>query len=322
MHKFLLIDGNNFMYAAQYGSRRLTAGDTEVTAVYGFLGSLRNVCLRFPGAIPIVLWDSTPNWRVDVYPEYKGNRKENKQLALIAAALRPQRPIVKELLRDMGVRQYAVDKYEADDLAADLTRKLNEKGSQVVLVTRDGDWQQLVNEKTVWYDHKMDFVLNLSNFQEITGFKTPQHFVQGKIISGDGGDNVKGLGGLGDGAAVTIMGEFDSFNEMRANWPAFEAAIAKGSKWSRYYRAPISKALADPDLDAKYQMNELLMDLVNHQYPEIQYQTDARYNEDAVKKTFGRLGFHSLLRKYEPWIEANLKIRKTKWTCKTFSMTW
>lgn len=301
--KFLLIDGNNLLYAAQYASRKLTAGDVEVTAVFGALGMVRNAMLRFPGAVPIVLWDSSPSWRVDIYPEYKGNRKENKQVMLITMALRPQRPLFKEVLRDLGVRQYTVHKHEADDLAADLSRKLVAKGAEVILVTRDGDWQQLVNDHCVWYDHKKDFVLDLNNFEEHTGFKTPQHFVQGKIIMGDAGDNVKGLGGLGEGAAKRIMQEFESFKDLQAKWDAYEPLIEKGSDWSRYTKSPVVKALADPDIETKHALNVQLMDLVNRQYPGIEYQTDSQYNEDAVKQLFGKLGFHSILRKYEPWVQ-------------------
>lgn len=305
--RFLLIDANNLMYASQYSATKLHAGDVEVTAVFGVLGMLRNALLRFPGATPIMLWDSSPSWRADIYPEYKGNRKSNAQVMAITMALRPQRPILKDALRDLGVRQYTVYKHEADDLAADLSRKLSDKGAEVILMTRDGDWQQLVNDKVVWYDYKKEFILTPQNFEEHTGFKTPQHFVQGKIIMGDAGDNVKGLGGLGEGAAKIIMQDFESFDDLVNRWPDFEADIEKGSNWSRYYKSPVNRALADPEIWTKHDLNVQLMDLVNRQYPGIQYQTDSKYNEAVVKDNFGRLGFHSILRKYDPWIEPFLK---------------
>lgn len=306
MAKFLLIDANNLMYATQYGSRKLTAGDTEVTAVFGVVGKIRELLCRFPNHLPIVLWDSSPSFRADIYPEYKAQRKENKQVAAITLALRPQRPILKDLLRDLGVAQYTVHKHEADDLAADLSRKLSKAGHKVVLVTRDGDWQQLVDENVVWFDHKKETTLTLDNFEEETGYKTPHHFTEGKVIQGDAGDNVKGVGGLGEGSAAMIMREFESLRDLHEKWADFEPTIQKGTEWARNKHRVI-KAFEDKDLWEKYDLNRQLMDLVSRQYPGIEYRTDSQYNEQAAKALLGKLGFHSILRKWEPWIEPFLK---------------
>lgn len=302
MNTILLIDGNNFMYAAQHGNARLTTGDLEVTAVFGLLGSLRNVMERFPGAVPIVLWDSSPNWRMDIYPDYKGNRKLNPALVKVTEALRPQRPIIKDLLRDLGIRQYTVDRHEADDLAADLSRKYSAAGGKVVLVTRDGDWQQLVNERTVWYDHKNNKIINHENFADETGYASPIRFVHGKAIHGDTSDNIPGVGGLGEGAATLILKEFPDLRTLAGAWPVFATTIGKGHAWSRY-RKKIQAAFDRPGMWDQYDLNLKLMNLLEKQYDPIEYRHDSAYNADAVKLQFGKLGFHSILRKYDTWIE-------------------
>lgn len=308
-NQYLLIDANNLMYSVQYGARKLTAGETEVTSVFGVLGKIRDLTLRYPKATPIVLWDSSPSFRADIYPEYKAQRKDNKQVAAITAALRPQRPILKEVLNHLGVRQYTVHKYEADDLAADLSRRMSKAGHKVILVTRDGDWQQLVDDNVSWFDHKTEITLTPSNFEEITGYKTPVHFTEGKIIQGDAGDNVKGVGGLGEGSAAMIMREFESLDDCYNKWAEFEPTIQKGTEWSRN-KFRVVKAFEDKDLWAKYDLNRALMDLVSRDYSGIQYRTDAQYNEQAVKAKFAELGFHSILRKWEPWIEPFLRTAK------------
>lgn len=300
MSRFLLIDGNNFLYAAQHSGAKLTSGDIEVSAIFGFLGSLRNVMERFPGSVPIVLWDSTPSWRVDIYPEYKAHRKLNPKLAAISEALRPQRPIIKDLLRDMGVRQYTVHKAEADDLAADLSRKITAGGHDVVLVTRDGDWLQLVNEKAIWYDHKNNKTVNLQNFQEHTGYIDPERFVMGKIIQGDAGDNVPGVGGLGEGTAALICGDFAHLRECYAKWDDFVKTIPKGSAWARN-KWRVEKAWEDPKLWDRFDMNQRLVSLQTVTYPQDLYQHDSRYNEEAVHATLRKLGFHSILRRWTQW---------------------
>jgi DNA polymerase-1 len=302
MQKILLIDGNNFMYAAQYSKNTLYAGDVETTAIFGVLGMIRNVMLRFPGSIPIVLWDSSPSWRVDIYPDYKGNRKLNPALVKITEALRPQRTLLKDLLNDMGIRQYSAYKYEADDLAADLSRRYSAKGGEVVLVTKDGDWQQLVNETVIWYDHKNDKIIDLQNFEAETGYKTPQHFARAKAIHGDTSDNIPGVGGLGEGSAKMILAEFDTLEDFVAAWPVFKASIPKGDPWKRYISF-VDRAIVQDNFWEKYDLNTRLMDLVNRRYPSIEYRYEGQYNEDAVKAWFGRLGFHSLIRKYDEWLK-------------------
>ena len=298
----LLIDGNNFLFAAQHNGSKLTAGEQEVTAIFGFLGSLRNVMERFPGSIPIVLWDASPSWRFDLYQDYKANRDKNPQLVKTKEALRSQRPIIKDLLNQMGVRQFSIPNQEADDLAAHLSRELSSRGGQVVLVTRDGDWQQLVKDNVVWYDHRNNKVIDTKNFEEETGYLDTQRFVQAKAIHGDNSDNIPGVGGLGEGAAKIILSEFATLRDMAGAWPVFSATIGKGHPWSRY-KKKIQAALDDPKLWDRFALNLRLMDLGAVEYRRDQYQTTARYNEAAVKQLMGQYGFHSILRRYDQWLE-------------------
>lgn len=298
----LLIDGNNFLFAAQHNGSKLTAGTQEVTAVFGFLGSLRNAVERFPGSTPIVLWDASPSWRYDLYPDYKGNRDKNPKLVAVKEALRSQRPIVKDILTKMGVRQFAIPNQEADDLAAHLSREFAARGTKVVLVTRDGDWQQLVQERVCWYDQKNDKIIDHKNFQTETGYLDTSRFIQAKAIHGDTSDNIPGVGGLGEGAAKIILGEFESLQAMAAAWPVFQTTIGKGHPWSRY-KKKIQAALDDPKLWDRFALNMRLMDLGDAMYTKDQYRSPSRYDEVALKQLMGKLGFHSILHKYDRWLE-------------------
>ena len=302
MTRTLLIDGNNFLFAAQHNGSKLTAGEQEVTAIFGFLGSLRNVMERWPGSIPVVLWDASPSWRYDLYPDYKGNRDKNPSLVAVKNALQSQRPIIKDILDLMGVRQLAIPRQEADDLAAHLSRVLP---GQIVLVTRDGDWQQLVRDRVCWYDHRNDKVINVDNFQEVTGYADTDRFIEAKCIHGDGSDNIPGVGGLGEKAAALILGEFKSMQELAAAWPVFSATIGKGHPWSRY-RKKIEAALDDPKMWDRLALNRRLMDLGDADYTREDYRKISRpgaYNEAELKRMMGKLGFHSILRRYDAWIE-------------------
>lgn len=300
MRKVLLIDGNNFMFAAQQSSTRLTAGDQEVTAVFGFMGTLRNICERFPDAVPMVLWDSSPSWRFELYPDYKGNRDKNPTIVKTKEALKTQRPLLKDLLTKMGVRQYSIQNQEADDLAGDLARKLVDRGGKVILVTRDGDWQQLVNEHVSWYDHKTEKLITPATFEDETGYKNTERFLEAKAIHGDNSDNIPGVGGLGEGAAKLILRDHRDLYEFFALWPAIKSGLAKGSEWSRY-RKKVDSAIDDVETLKRYERNRTLMRLWKT-YRFEDYQNPSRYDEEATKQLLGKLGFHSILRKYESWI--------------------
>lgn len=298
----ILIDGNNYLFAAQHSGPKLTAGEQEVTAVFGFLGSLRNVMERFPGSIPIVLWDGSPSWRVGPHPTYKANRDKNPKLVATKEALRTQRPLTKDILKHMGVRQYTVQGQEADDLAGYLSRELAATGHDVVLVTRDGDWQQLVQPGVIWYDHKKDKIINDSNFEAETGFATPDAFLHGKAIQGDTGDNIPGVGGLGEGAALVIMRHFTSMAWCYRLWDTYKTTTYvtdKGSPW-KMYRTKITNAFKDPKILDRYKFNLEIMELRDR--PAVSLISESRYNEADLKAAFAALGFHSLLRKFDKWM--------------------
>jgi DNA polymerase-1 len=299
--RVLLIDGNNFLFAAQHNGTKLSAGSQETTAVHGFLGSLRNVVERFPGSIPVVLWDSSPSWRFELYADYKGNRDKNPALVKVKEALRTQRPILKDVLTHMGVRQYSIQNQEADDLAGDLSRKFAAGGHEVILVTRDGDWQQLVNDKVYWYDHKNDKIIHPGNFKAETGYLDTSRFLNAKAIHGDASDNIPGVGGLGEGAATLILSEFESLTDCLVQWPAFAATIGKGHAWSRY-KKKVQAAFEDAGVVSRYAMNLQLMRL-DREYSKDQYRNPSRYDEAALKGLLGKLGFHQILHKYERWFE-------------------
>lgn len=298
----LLIDGNNLLFAAQHNGSKLTAGTQEVTAVFGMLGTIRNLMERFPGSVPIVLWDGSPSWRMGIYPDYKANRDKNPSLVLVKQALQSQRPIVKEFLTQMGVRQFTIQGAEADDLAAHLSRELSKRGGDVVLVTQDGDWQQLVNQKVIWYDRKNDKIIDHKNFAEATGYLDPARFVQAKAIHGDASDNIPGIGGLGEGAAKIILAEFETYAAMAHAWPEYSDTIGKGHPWSRY-KKKIQAALDSRGAWERLELNLRLMDLGAAEYSQSLYRNPSRYDEGALKSLMGKYGFHSLLRKYEPWME-------------------
>lgn len=225
MNVQLLIDGNASGYQAHHGDVIKTGDGMQVQAVFGFMTALRGLRNEFPDANIIVLWDGE-SWRKGVSPTYKESRDPNPddfdaassdererrrylaavQQAESRAAYKKQGPFIQEAIRHLGIPQMTCFNYEADDLAALFSDRYHAQGYPVRLVTSDGDWMQLVRNRVVWKSNRPPFqFVSPKNFHEkakigngLTGFKSPEQFVEAKILFGDKGDCVDGIPGFGE----------------------------------------------------------------------------------------------------------------------------
>lgn len=214
MSRYLLIDGSNITHAAN-GAKKLTVGETEVQAVFGFLRTLRKICATYPGVTPIVLWDGA-SWRNMDYPDYKANRDKNDTKAdqsqqAARKSARAQMPAIKKALELLGVAQVRASNMEADDLAAILGDRYVAKGGKVVLVSGDKDWVQLVGPSMIWFDPIVDRkIRSAADVKEALGYAVGdfRQFLEMKCLMGDLGDNISGVGGIGEKGAQQFLEEY------------------------------------------------------------------------------------------------------------------
>jgi 5'-3' exonuclease len=62
-----------------------------------------------------------------------------------------------------------------------------------------------------------DFVLKTSNFQEVTGYRTPLAFLEGKALQGDDSDVIPGIPKMGEKTAAEFLATWGSvFNFFKA----------------------------------------------------------------------------------------------------------
>ena len=307
-HHYVLIDGNNIAFASQLHAmdkasraKRLYAGEQETTAINGAVRAARDLQLRYPGARLLMLWDTGKAWRYGIYPDYKGNRKENPMLVEAKKALEPQRPLILPICDAMGIPQVTADNYEADDIAAFLADAMNKAGHRVTLVTRDQDWLQMVRPGVDWYDRFMDRTINDITFEADTGFKSAAEFSEAKVLKGDSGDNVPGVGGIGEVTAarlVEIFGTADAFFEGWEQWVA-DGNLIVGHPLRRMQKA-IAKFLLDKDeAKAKIDLNRKLMDLRimfgNDVLRKTIKKSSATIDPAALKKQLAQLAFFKII---------------------------
>ena len=122
--KIVLIDGHSILNRAFYGLPDLTnAEGLHTNAVYGFLNILFKILDEEKPEFLTVAFDvHAPTFRHEMYEEYKGTRKP------MAEELREQVPLMKDVLKAMGIRLIEKAGLEADDLIGTLSRRCEEAG--------------------------------------------------------------------------------------------------------------------------------------------------------------------------------------------------
>jgi DNA polymerase I len=226
--KYLIIDGNSVGYACHYATK-LHSGGMETQAIFGFVKTMRELRVEYPDHMPLVLWDGRAHWRFELAPEYKSNRDNDPRKVAIKEAYTKQTPFIKNLIEAIGIRQMRVLTHEADDMAGYMVPQLMKKpDNEIILITGDGDWLQLVRPGVTWRDMRDDAkVIHSGNFFDKTGYKTPLAFLEGKCLMGDSSDCISGVGGIGEKGAPEFLAQFGS---VRNFWQQCDSGEFKPTK--------------------------------------------------------------------------------------------
>ena len=285
--KHLLIDANSIGYACHYATK-LHSGGMETQAIFGFIRTMRELRVTYPDHTPIVLWDGRAEWRFNFCPTYKSNRDNDPKKVAIKEAYQKQVPFIKQLLAPLGIRQMRVATHEADDMAGYLVTELSKKpDSEIVLISGDEDWLQLVRPGVSWRDMRDDAkIVNFNNFFDKTAYKTPLAFLEGKCLQGDSSDVISGVGRIGEVGALELLATFGSVSN-------FWRQCADGS-----YK-PKTKALLnlyEGEGRALYRRNFQMMQLlrVAKPAPEAVFIDKGALNKDQFHDLCAELAFSSI----------------------------
>ena len=207
--KLMVLDGNSIVNRAFYGVRLLTTRDGIPTnAVYGFLTILSKLLDESrPDAVCVCFDVHAPTFRHEKYADYKAGRRP------MPDELRPQIPLLKEVLAAMRIPAYELAGWEADDLLGTIGERCAEDGWDCEIITGDRDSLQLVTERV----HVKLVVSRMGktetkefspeSFFETYGF-APAQIVDLKALMGDASDNIKGVAGIGEKTATELVRKF------------------------------------------------------------------------------------------------------------------
>ncbi len=282
--KVCLIDGSGYIFRAFYGLPPLTAPDgTPVNAVYGFT----NMFLKLTGKINcdycLVLFDAKrQNYRNDIYPDYKGTRKETPE------ELIPQFPIIREAVEALNLNYLEMEGYEADDLIATYAEQALNEGKEVVVVSGDKDLMQLIRPGVEFYDPMKDKFFTPEDVKEKFGVY-PDKVVDVQALSGDSIDNVPGVPGIGPKTAAQLVNEYGSLEGVLQHASEIKQEKRRQTLLDNIDNARISLQLVTLKKD------------VPVEHPLQEYRCRAPKVE-PLQKFVAAYGFNSLKPRLEKWI--------------------
>ncbi|MDR2201285.1 MAG: DNA polymerase I [Clostridiales bacterium] len=242
MKKFVIIDGNSLANRAFYALPPLSdKNGTPTQAVYGFATMLVKAIGDIkPDYIAAAFDLAEPTFRHKLYDGYKAKRKK------MPDELAVQMPILKEMLRIMGIKTVEKAGYEADDVIGTLAKR---SGAQNYILTGDRDALQLIDGATRVLLTKRGLsdihVLTEATLKSDYGL-TPPQIIDYKAICGDQSDNIPGVPGIGDKGAMNLLNEYGTLDGVYA---AIDSVPARVGAKLREFRdsAYLSRTLATID---------------------------------------------------------------------------
>lgn len=222
MSKWLLVDGFNLIYRCYFAMPELTRADGFPTgALHGWVKSLWKLADQEKPEATLVFFDlDGAQDRLALHPDYKAHREEMPE------ALQQQIEPVKHLTRAMGLVGIEQSGVESDDLLAAQAVALAQAGHEVIIVSSDKDFAQIVganitmmlppptaNPKLGWR------LLDAAGVTEKFGVP-PAQIAEYLALVGDTSDNIPGINGVGPKTAAKWLAE----------WGSLEAIIAHAAE--------------------------------------------------------------------------------------------
>ena len=221
--RLFLVDGYALIYRAFFAmiTRPLrTAKGENTSAAWGVANFLARLLDTHRPDYVAWVHDAGDSFRTARYPEYKSTREkldEELQADFDTAIVR-----VTQLLAAWHVPLVSVQGYEADDVIGTLALQAAARELQVVIVSGDKDFYQLIGPRVALLNPGRggpgaveEVYVDETNAAERLGVP-PRQVADYLALVGDSSDNVPGVKGIGDKGARQLLQEFDDLDTILA----------------------------------------------------------------------------------------------------------
>ncbi|HEY9382316.1 MAG TPA: DNA polymerase I [Gemmatimonadales bacterium] len=221
--QLFLVDGHALIYRAFFAliSRPLrTSRGENTSAAWGVVNFLLRLQTKYRPDYLVWVLDAGDSFRTQRYSEYKSTRaKLGEELQADFDLALEQ---VGALLAAFRVPVLAVPGYEADDVIATLARRESRAGLQVVIVSGDKDFHQLVGPGIALLNPGRggpagveEHWVDETNAIERLGVP-PRQVPDYLALVGDTSDNVPGVRGIGEKGAVQLLQQYGDLETLLA----------------------------------------------------------------------------------------------------------
>jgi DNA polymerase-1 len=222
--RLFLVDGYALIYRAFYAliARPLTTSKGENTsAVWGIANFLQRLISTHKPEYLGWVHDSGLSFRHERYPAYKATRE--KLSDELQADFDRGMDRICQLLEAYRIPILTVPGFEADDVIGSLVQRGTERGINVIVVSGDKDFQQLVRPG-VWLLNPgrggsagvEEHWVGIENASDRLGVP-PQFVTDYLALVGDSSDNIPGVRGIGDKTACELVRQYGDLESILAH---------------------------------------------------------------------------------------------------------
>ncbi|WP_270181975.1 5'-3' exonuclease [Alkalihalobacillus sp. CinArs1] len=275
MNRLILIDGFNLLSRGYFATAYGKSEDQLTQTPEGlYTNALRVKFQKIMSLINdynpthfAVAWDvkRDESKRRELFKEYKGTRGE------LPPPLIQQYQTAVNFFDATGIPQLTVEGFEADDVMGTLSHRwsLDEMGD-CFIYSNDRDLLQLLNKNVsqiIAIRKEGDKVYTEDHFRTEYGI-TPDQWIDVKALLGDKSDNIPGVAGVGDKAALPLVQQYGSVEGVYTSIETLDA------KYNRYRKKLIEgeeSAMLSLQL---VKIEKQIPDLAEHSFEDIKLTLD------------------------------------------------
>ncbi|MBV8773941.1 MAG: DNA polymerase I [Deltaproteobacteria bacterium] len=220
-----LVDGSGYIFRAFFALPRLNnSRGLPTNATYGFIRMLLKLLKEArPSHIAVVFDSARRTFRDELFESYKANRVDTP------SDLLQQIPYIYRAVDQFRIPRLVLDGYEADDVIGTLAVRAAGDNFNVVIVTGDKDFMQLVSPNITLWDTMFGKRTGLREVRDRFGVE-PRALVDVMALMGDSIDNIKGVPGVGEKTASVLMQNYRSLERLFAGLDKLEQTKIRGAK--------------------------------------------------------------------------------------------
>lgn len=280
--RLFLLDAYALIYRAYFAfirNPRINSKGLNTSAIFGFTNSLDEIIKNEePSHIAVVFDPPGPNFRHQMYPEYKANREATPE------DIKNSVPYIKEILDGFKIPVIEVSGYEADDVIGTLAKKAEQKGFDVFMVTPDKDFTQLISENVFMLKPakggNRSEIWKIDEVKKNFHVEQPSQVIDILALWGDAADNIPGAPGIGEKNSKKLISEFGNIENLFRNINLLKGKqkenIENNIEIIRLYKELVT---IDQNVDISFNENELII-----QEPNI----------EKLEKVFNELEFRTI----------------------------